>query len=77
MSRSVTMMMSPAEQAHLVSHMSANEPRMFPGVIHERTRRNSIRASAATQDMGTLGPALAKMAMKEKAEAAHMEEDSE
>lgn len=76
-SRSATMMMSPAEQAQFVSHMSAHEPRMFPGVIHERTRRDSMRASAATQDAGTLGPALAKMALKEEAESAHMEEDSE
>jgi hypothetical protein len=76
-SRSAAMIMSPAEQAHFVSHMSAHEPRMFPGVIHERTRRDSIRASAATHDMGTLGPALAKMAVKEKAETEQLEEDSE
>jgi hypothetical protein len=76
-SRSATMILSPAEQAHIVSHMSAHEPRMFPGVIHERTRRNSVRASAAAQDMGTLGPTLTRMALKEEAESAPMGEDSE
>jgi hypothetical protein len=76
-SRSATMILSPAEQADVVSHMSAHEPRMFPGVIHERTRRNSMRASAATQDMGYLGPALARMALKEEAESTPVEEDSE
>jgi hypothetical protein len=76
-SRSAAMLMSPAEQAHFVSHMSAHEPKMFPGVIHERTRRDSVRASTTSQDMGTLGPALAKMAVKERAESSHMEEDSE
>lgn len=70
------MILSPAEQADVVSHMSAQEPRMFPGVIHERTRRNSMRASA-TQDMGNLGPALARMALKEQAEGTPMEEDPE
>jgi hypothetical protein len=78
MSRSASIIMSPAEQANFVSHMSPHEPRLFPGVIHQRTRRDSMRASAATQDsMGTLGPALAKMAVKEEAETAYMEEDSE
>jgi hypothetical protein len=77
MSRSATMIMSPAEQAHLVSHMSAQEPRMFPGVIHERTRRGSVRASTANPDMGTLGPALAKMAVKEEAATALVEDESE
>ena len=76
-SRSATMIMSQAEQAHFDSHMSAHEPRMFPGVIHERTRRDSVRAHATTSDMGTLGPALARMAVKEQAENAHLEEDSE
>jgi hypothetical protein len=71
------MILSPAEQAQVVSHMLAHEPRMFPGVIHERTRRDSMRASAATQDMGTLGPALARMALKEEAENTPVEEDSE
>jgi hypothetical protein len=71
------MILSPAEQAHVVSHMSAHEPRIFPGVIHERTRRDSMRASGASQDMGTLGPALARMTVKEKAESTPMEEESE
>ena len=71
------MILSPAEQAQVVSHMSAHEPRIFPGVIHERTRRNSMRASAAIQDMGTLGPAFARMALKEEAESTPIEEDSE
>ena len=77
MSRSATMIMSPAEQAQFVAHMSAHEPRVFPGMLHERTRRDSMRASVAAQDMGTLGPALAKMAVKEQVESAHLEEDSE
>lgn len=76
-SRSAAIIMSPTEQAHFVSHMSGHEPRMFPGLIYERTCRDSRRASAGTSDMGTLGPALAKMAVKEKAEPAHMEEDSD
>jgi hypothetical protein len=71
------MILSPAEQVDVVSHMSAQEPRMFPGVIHERTRRNSVLASATSQDMGNLGPALARMALKEKAESTPMEEDPE
>jgi len=66
------MILSPAEQADVVSHMSAHEPRMFPGVIHERTRRNSMRTSASTQDVG-----MARMALKEKAESTPMEEDLE
>jgi hypothetical protein len=70
------MIVSPTEQAHLVSHMSAQEPRIFPGVIHERTRRGSMRASAAAQDIGILGPALAKMALKEEAAAAQGEDES-
>jgi hypothetical protein len=36
-----------------------------------------MRASAATQDMGTLGPALTRMALKEKAEGTSLEEDSD
>lgn len=36
-----------------------------------------MRASAATQDMGTLGPALAKMTVKEEAATAQAAEDSE
>jgi hypothetical protein len=36
-----------------------------------------MRASAATQDMGYLGPALARMALKEEAESTPVEEDSE
>jgi hypothetical protein len=71
------MILSPAEQADVVSHMSAHEPRMFPGVIHERTRRNSMRTSASTQDVGNLGPALARMALKEEAESTPLEEDLE
>lgn len=71
------MILSPAEQADVVSHMSALEPRIFPGVIHERTRRNSLWAGATTQDMGNLEPALARMALKENAESTPMEEDPE
>jgi hypothetical protein len=76
-SRTASMMMSPAEQAQFVAHMSAHEPRMFPGVLHERTRRDSMRFSASAQDMGTLGPALARMAVRERAESGQVEEDSE
>ena len=76
MSRSATMIMSQAEQAHFDSHMSAHEPRIFPGVIYERNRRDSVRANAA-QDTGSLGPALARMAVSERAESEDLEEDSE
>jgi len=35
-----------------------------------------MRASAAAQDIGILGPALAKMALKEEAAAAQGEDES-
>ena len=62
--------MSAGEQAQLAA-ISAHEPRIFPGVVHERARRNSLRISTSGSDMraSTLTPALAKWAEKERAEA--------
>ena len=77
-SRSAVHMMSPSEQAQLaVGHMSANQPRVFPGMVHERARRDSLRVSTSDRDMGTLGPALAKMAVKEQDETSYLDEESE
>jgi hypothetical protein len=55
-------------------HISAHEPRAFPGLMHERARRQSLRVSTSGSD-GTapdlsasahLVPALAKMSVREE-----------
>lgn len=69
------MMMSASEQAQLaLGHLSANQPRMFPGMIHERARRNSLKVSTGERDLGTLGPALAKMAVREEDEGSQLDD---
>lgn len=73
-SRSAANLMSASEQAQLaVGHMSS-PPMMFPGMIHERARRDSLRINTADRDMGTLGPALAQMAVQEQDEGSQMDD---
>jgi hypothetical protein len=33
-------------------HIGSAEPRIFPGVVHERTRRNSLRQVATSENVG-------------------------
>lgn len=52
------------------SHISGAEPRIFPGVVHERTRRNSVRQGSSSEkdaDGGALaGMGLSKLSTREK-----------
>lgn len=52
------------------SHISGAEPRIFPGVVHERTRRNSTRQGSSSEkdaDGGTFaGLRLSKLSTREK-----------
>lgn len=52
------------------SHISGTEPRIFPGVVHERTRRNSTRQGSRSEedaDGGTFaGLGLLKLSTREK-----------
>jgi hypothetical protein len=76
--RSAIAVAPPVDQAHL-SHIAGHEPKIFPGVVHERARRRSLRASMSGSDMsaGVLAPALAKMRVAEAEEEQRMEEASE
>ncbi|KAI1618224.1 AMP deaminase [Exophiala viscosa] len=64
------------------SHISGQEPRAFPGLVHQRERRRSLRVSLSNSDMGLAGmssslqlePGLAKINLREDAEMAEMEE---
>ena len=51
------------------SHISGTEPRIFPGVVHERTRRGSLRKGSGSEKDpdGFVGiaPALSKLTIKE------------
>ena len=65
-SRSSTMLMSSVDPTALVS---GGEPRIFPGLVHERTRRQSLRQSTSGSDGGGDGPppgGLMKVATKER-----------
>jgi hypothetical protein len=33
-------------------HIGSAEPRIFPGVVHERTRRNSLRQRRTSENLG-------------------------
>ncbi len=49
-------------------HIGSAEPRIFPWVVHERTRRNSIRQGAISESLGdgnAGGAALSKTATKD------------
>lgn len=52
------------------SHVSGAEPRIFPGVVHERTRKNSIRQGSNSEkdaDGGALaGLGLSRLSTREK-----------
>ncbi|EXJ88413.1 AMP deaminase [Capronia coronata CBS 617.96] len=37
--------------SHPDTHISGQEPRAFPGVVHQRERRRSLRVSSSTSDM--------------------------
>jgi hypothetical protein len=72
MSRTGSIVMQPNGSA-LDPHISAHEPRAFPGLMHERARRQSLRISSGSDgtapDMGSsahLVPALAKMSVREE-----------
>ena len=63
-------------------HISGHEPRAWPGVVHHRERRRSMRASTSGSDgnapdlssSGHLEPALAKLAVKEESEISATED---
>lgn len=83
MSRTGSLVMNPSGSG-LDHHISAHEPRAFPGLMHERARRQSLRVSTSGSD-GTapdlsssahLVPALAKMSVREEMSMDGME-DSE
>ena len=68
-------------------HISASEPRAFPGVVHERHRRQSARRRSHGTDDGhgtgsemsssfQLEPAMMRMRMKEDSQIAEVD-DSE
>lgn len=61
------MMMNTGEPVALDVHISSQEPRMFPGVVHERVRRRSLRMSTGGSDGGggILAVGLAKSAVRE------------
>lgn len=52
------------------SHISGAEPRIFPGVVHERIRKNSIRQGSSSEkdaDYGAFaGLGLSKLSTREK-----------
>ena len=64
------------------AHISGQEPRTFPGLVHQRERRRSLRISSSNSDMTGLDmtsslhmePGLAKIKVKEDTELAQMEE---
>lgn len=73
-SRSPSMIMTPGGSTSFpwadgISHMhiGSAEPRIFPGVVHERTRRNSLRQGAGSESLGegNAGVALSKTATKD------------
>ena len=74
--RSSSLMMSymandpPWDDGISQSHVSGAEPRIFPGVVHERTRRNSIRQGSNSEkdaDGGALtGLGLSRLGAREK-----------
>ena len=74
LSRSATAMMSPAEQSQVANHMSAHEPKMFPGMVYQRERRRSLRISTSGSDVGYLGPAISQMTVEERSEESNADE---
>ena len=51
------------------SHIDGTEPRIFPGVVHERIRRGSMRQGSSSEKdvdgfMG-IGPGFSKLGFKE------------
>ncbi|SLM40687.1 amp deaminase 3 [Lasallia pustulata] len=75
--RSSSLMMSPYmandppwDDGISQSHVSGAEPRIFPGVVHERTRKNSIRQGSNSEkdaDGGALaGLGLSRLSTREK-----------
>jgi hypothetical protein len=50
-SRSAIAVAPPADQAHL-NHIAGHEPKIFPGAVHQRARRRSLRVSMSGSDMG-------------------------
>jgi hypothetical protein len=73
MSKTASLVMIPGGPG-LDHHIFAHEPRAFPGLMHERARRQSLRVSTSGSD-GTapdlsssahLVPALAKMSVREE-----------
>ncbi len=66
-------------------HISAQEPRAFPGIAHQRERRRSLRMSTSGSD-GTapdlsssqnLDPGLAKLAVREDTRLEQEQENEE
>lgn len=56
----------------------STEPRMFPGILHEKERRRSRRVSTSGWSEGTstetMTPGLAKLSVKEQEEVDHDEQ---
>lgn len=73
-----------AAQAHPDAHISGQEPRAFPGLVHQRERRRSLRVSSSNSDMAGAGmdmssslhlePGLAKITLQEDKELAQIEQ---
>nr|KAK5448588.1 AMP deaminase [Exophiala xenobiotica] len=68
-------------QSHPDTHISGQEPRAFPGLVHQQ-RRRSLRVSSSNSDMGRpemssslqLEPGLAKITLRESMDMAKEEE---
>ena len=66
------------------SHINGAEPRIFPGVVHERTRKGSIRQNSSSEHdsdaAGSIGVGMSRLITSEKEEKSYDKavlEDSE
>ena len=49
------------------SHIDGTEPKMFPGIVHERIQRSSTRQESYSEhDPSELGAGLSRLGLKEK-----------
>ncbi len=72
--------------SHPDAHISGQEPRAFPGIVHQRERRRSLRVSSSNSDMAApdnmssslhMEPAMAKYRVREDSELAELEQQSD
>jgi len=72
MPRSASMILTPGGSTNGgwvdgMAHLQIAEPKIFPGVVQERTRRNSLRHGSSSENIGdgTAGSALSKTSTKD------------